>query len=99
MKYEKVARQIAKECPGGFRVSRVRLDFGDADNRTKERACRRFRQEATKYLSRQIDVIPDETVTEWHFEIIHRCGNQPLYDEEAQKWYCPVCTERSFFDH
>lgn len=102
--YRKVAKEIDEDRPEGFRVSAIHVNFArmdlDIQDRVRERICDRLKDTATYYLNDELAIVEDNTIDDkWTYDIVHECGQTPMYDAPNDEHYCPVCVEASVFDY
>lgn len=98
-----ISREIDTVVPEGFRVEQIRinLDCITPDIREEEwpEIVDQFERIASNHLSSDLRVTQDSSLPKlWTYDLVHTCGREPMYDEQANEYYCPICAD-SVFDY
>jgi hypothetical protein len=102
--YREVAQSIAEDRPDGFRVSAIHVNFDrmdlDIQSKVRERICDRLKETASYYLNDDLAIVQDSSIDDkWTYDIVHSCGQTPLFDAMNDQYYCPICKDESVFDY
>ncbi|GAB7010132.1 hypothetical protein [Halorubrum trueperi] len=102
--YRDVAQSIQEDRPEGFRVSAIHVNFQamdlDIQSKVRDRICDRLKETASYYLNDDLEIFTDSSIDQkWTFDIVHECGQTPMYDELNEQYYCPICVEETIFDY
>lgn len=103
--YREVAQSIQQDRPDEFRVSAIHVNFElmdlDIQNKVRERVCDRLKDTASYYLNDDLEIVQDSSIDDkWTYEIVHECGQTPMFDELNGEYYCPICKDKeSVFDY
>jgi len=103
--YRKVAQSIQEDRPEGFRVAEIHVNFESMDldiqDRIRDRICDRLKETASYYLNDELEIVTDSSIDDkWTYDIVHSCGQTPMYDELNDEHYCPICKDKeSVFDY
>jgi len=105
LNYRDVCKQIQEERPQGFKVNSIVVNFDkighDIHSNVLDRVCDRLENQAEYYLNQDVTIIRDNTIDElWTYNLKHSCGNGPMFDEQKEEYYCPVCEKKkTIFDY